>query len=94
MNFESIASFPYLNSIHTPTFYKNVITCWHEAHTLYNKPTSINDIRNEISWGNRYIYCLLMPNWLNSGFIFIDDVCDSNSFLTMKTIQDRLNIKK
>ena len=97
MNFETIASFPYLHLIHTPTFYKNVIKCWHKAHTLYNKPTSINEIRNEIIWGNRYILCnktcLFMQNWIKSGFIFIDDICDPNGFLPTKTIQDRLNIK-
>jgi hypothetical protein len=34
-----------------------------------------------------------MQNWIKSGFIFIDDICDPNGFLPTKTIQDRLNIK-
>ena len=97
MNFETSSLFPILKSKHISEFYKNVVECWHKSHTVYTQPTSVEDIKKEIIWGNKYIicdkFCLFIKHWIDSGIVYIYDICNSKGLLTPNSIKQKLTKK-
>ena len=97
MNFESSSVFPRLTLECSSEFYRKVVEFWHKSHTNYNYPVSVDDIKKEIIWGNKYIicdrFCLFMKHWIDSDIIYIDDICNLKGFLKPNSIKQKL-VKK
>jgi len=95
MNFDKDTLFPFLNNKNIPEFYKNIVKAWHVSHVICHPPNNIMDIKNEIIWGNRYILkakttTLFMKQWIDSGVIYIGDICNVKGFLQLDVLKTKI----
>lgn len=97
MNFNTDLHFPFIHDSHLPIFYKHVIINWHKSNVCDTQATKLETIKNEVIWGNRYILSnnctLFMKNWINSGFIFIGDICTVDGFMLLRDIYSKCTNK-
>ena len=63
-----------------PSFYKEVIYCWHLSGGGNKAPKNANDFKTEILWGNKFIQskgkAIYFKNWKDSNINFVDDILD------------------
>ena len=80
MNIDSTKSLNYLKKI--PEFYREVVKCQNLSGGCQIKsPVTLNDIRKQISWGNKHITFenkpIVFENWIKSDLIYVNDILDS-----------------
>ena len=85
--------------INLPTFYKQVIYCWHLSGGGNKAPKNVSDIRTQILWGNKYIQnkgkTLLFTHWKESNINFVDDLLNEDgNFIASEVLLQRLKNKK
>ena len=82
--------------INLPTFYKQVIYCWHLSGGGNKAPKNVGDIRTQILWGNKYIQnkgkTLLFTHWKESNINFVDDLLNEDGRNTSSTTKKQEKI--
>ena len=96
---DNIKSLPNLSNI-LPSFYLNMLKSWYEANNTLSSNTPIINLRNirqQMLWGNKNIKfkgkCLVYPNWIKDGIIFINDIIDQKGHISQKLILEKLTSK-
>ena len=93
---QNIKTLKEINEI--PAFYLEILNCWLDLTNKETIPTkNYVDIRKEIIWGNKHITyknkVILLPRWINSNLIYVNDIIDENGNISEKYILDKLNCK-
>ena len=95
MNFNQICRFPYMENSKISIFYKEMVLSWHISNIVNCPPINVSQIKNEVIWGNRYILnnnkTLFLKRWIDVGITHIGDICDTNGFITLQNLKEKLN---
>jgi len=77
------------------SFYKQVLAAWYSFYSI--KPNSVDEIRKEILWNNKFITIDSKPafykSWFKSGIIHVQDLLnESGKLLSHKEIMERYKV--
>ena len=78
-----------------PTFYRDMLSICAQYNSLNSKtPKTLNEIKKQILWGNKYIVINKTPifnkMWIESGITTIEDIVDNNGFKSSEEIVGKL----
>ena len=80
-----------------PLFYRNILTVWQIR--LSKVPLSVNEIREEKLWSNRFIKIgektvFLYKAWVSKGILRIKDILNAyDNFLSFQDLKDTFDVR-
>ena len=87
-----------INAHYVPEFYKSILDTWFKVKRFKNTFKHDFEYKKEIIWGNKNILyegkALIFNNWIDSGFIYLNDIIDENGRLDEEFIYDNLKNTK
>ena len=81
-----------------PLFYRLLLEAWFTIRGFKSKFSDTHEIKQEIIWGNKNITyngkALFFENWMQSGFIYVNDIIGENGMIDEKFIYENLKDKR